>query len=68
MSAYISAAEMLERQQRTAGADARAAADPSSITEADLADISPAVLSDVMNKGQLARLAIGARRRPKRPR
>jgi hypothetical protein len=66
VTAYMSAQEMLDRQQRTAAADAKAIADPSGITEADLRDISPEVLSDVMNKGQLAHLGIGAPNRPKR--
>lgn len=66
MTAYMTAAEMLARQQRTAAADARASADPSSVTDADLADISPATLSSLMAAGKLTHLGIGARRQPGR--
>jgi hypothetical protein len=63
MTAYMSTEEILARQQRMAEADAKAGAD---VTEADLRDISPERLSDLMNSGQLAHLGIGAPRRPGR--
>ena len=66
MTAYMTAAEMLERQQRTAAADAKASSDPASVTEADLKDISPDTLSSLISTGQLAHLGIGARRSPGR--
>lgn len=63
MTAYMSAEEILARQRRTAEADAKPAAD---VTDADLKDISPERLTDLMNSGQLAHLGIGAPRRPLR--
>ena len=66
MTAYMSAQEILDRQQRTAAADAKASSDPASVTEADLKDISPGTLSDLMDRGQLAHLGIGARRSQRR--
>jgi len=63
VTAYMSAQEMLDRQQRTVAADAKPGAD---VTEADLRDISPERLTSLMNSGQLAHLGIGAPRRPGR--
>jgi hypothetical protein len=66
MTTYMSTAQILEGQKRTMAADARADADPSSVTESDLRDISPEKLSSLMDAGQLAHLGIGAPRRPRR--
>lgn len=66
MSAYKSAAKMLEEQKLTHDTDARAEADPSSVTDADLKNLSPEKLTSLMDAGKLAHLGIGAPRRPKR--
>jgi hypothetical protein len=66
VTAYMSAAEILDRQQRTAAADAKASSDPASVTDADLKDLSPEKLTSLMDAGQLAHLGIGARRSPGR--
>lgn len=63
MTAYMTTQEILARQQRTAAADAKPAAE---LTEADLKDVSPERLSSLMDAGQLAHLGIGARRSPRR--
>ena len=68
MTTYMSAAEILERQQRTAAADAKASTDPSSVTEADLKDMSPETLTGLMNSGKLTHLGIGAPRGTRRRR
>lgn len=68
MTTYMSTAEILERQQRTAAADAKAGADPSSITNADLKDLSPETLTGLMNDGKLVHLGIGAPRGTRRRR
>ena len=65
MTAYQTAAQMLEKQQRTMAADAKADTDPASLSEADLADISPAKLASLMDAG-LPHLGIGARSKPRR--
>lgn len=66
MSTYMSTEEILARQRRTAEADAKATSDPASVTEEDLAHISPDTLRSVMNAGGLSHLGIGAPRRPGR--
>ena len=65
MTTYLSAAEILERQQRTAAADAKVT-DPASITEDDLRDLSPETLTGLMDRGELAHLGIGRRRTARR--
>ena len=62
MATYLTTEQILERQRRTAAADAKAASDPASVTEEDLAHISPETLRSVMNSGGLTHLGIGAPR------
>lgn len=61
MTTYLTKDQIIERQVATATADAKAA-DPATLTDADLADLSTEKLSELMNAGQLTHLGLG---RPK---
>lgn len=61
MTTYLSKEQILDRQRRTVEADTKAA-DPATLTDADLADLSTEKLSELMNAGQLTHLGLG---RPK---
>lgn len=65
MTAYKSTEQILAEQQRTAEADAKAAADPASLDAEDLKHVSPHTLSSLMNAG-LPHLGIGAPRQTRR--
>ena len=65
MTAYMSAQEMLDRQQAETAVIAKAQ-DPSSLTDEDLKVLPGDLTADLMAKGELAHLGLGARRRPPR--
>jgi hypothetical protein len=66
MSTYMSTEEILARQVAEHAAETKAAADPQSLTDEDIPSLSGATISDLMAKGQLGHLGLGARRTPPR--
>jgi hypothetical protein len=59
----MSAQEMLERQQAETAVRVKAQV-PSSLTDDDLKILPGDVTADLMARGELAHLGLGARRRP----
>jgi hypothetical protein len=65
MTAYMSAQEMLDRQQAETAVIAKAQ-DPSSLTADDVKILPGEITSELARKGQLAHLGLGKPRRPGR--
>ena len=63
MTAYLSAQEMLDHQLAETAVIVKAQ-DPSSLTDDDLKILPGHVTAELMAKGELAHLGLGARRRP----
>ena len=67
MTAYKSVAQILQEQKDRSDALAKADADPSTLTEADLALLPDAKATELIDQG-LPHLGIGARSKPRRRR
>jgi hypothetical protein len=58
VTTYLSKEQILDRQRRTVEADAKAA-DPATLSAADLSDLSTEKLSELLNAGHLTHLGLG---------
>ncbi len=63
---YDSVATIRERNNKQADAEAKAAADPSSLVDADIPHLSGETLSKLADEGGLRHLGIGRRRTGRR--
>jgi hypothetical protein len=68
VSTYESADDNLKRQAREIAAETKAATEPHLLEDSDIPNLSGATISDLMAKGQLGHLGMGARRHPRRNR